>query len=174
MGKNRIYLTNIELMCYTINMKTKNIKFLEKELFYWAKKLNIRLNNIMPDKRMWFMAMAEKYNGNNTIYYNPKYFKYEKKYFIIHLIFHELGHFKNDNFSINYCYDEYINKIISEYKAEKFALKYMKKYYFKYYKQFCNWIKIRGAKRIRECDYLRNGKFYFYAFSQIPEWEKYL
>lgn len=151
-----------------------NIKYFKKQVKYWSKRLNIPIHHIKTDKRMWYMCMAQWDNDVNTIYYQPKKFKYERSYFIMHMIFHELGHFKNYNFSSQYPYDQFTNKMIAENKAEIFALKCLKKYYPKYYKQFCSCIKNCISRRLREPDYLKHGEFYFYAFSQIPEYAEHL
>ncbi len=151
-----------------------NIEYFKKQAFYWAKRLNIKLDDIKVEKHRWSMASANWSDNNHTLCYQPKKLKYERKYFIMHIIFHELGHFKNYNFSSQYPYDRFTNKMITENKAETFALKCLKKYYPKYYKQFCSCIKNCISKRLREPDYIKHGEYYFYAFSQISEYQRYL
>lgn len=152
-----------------------NIQYFKKEVKYWAKRLNIRLDDVKMNKRMWYMAMASwGHNNNHIVYYQPRYFNHERKFYIMRLIFHELGHFKNKNFSSQYPYDKFTNQMIAEYKAEIFALKCLKKYYPEYYRAFCRYIKRSGLKRIMETDYMRHGRYYFLAFSQIKEYATHL
>lgn len=151
-----------------------NTDYFKKQAFYWAKRLNIKLDDITTDSKMWYICSADWTEDKNSLCYQPKKLKYERKYFIMHIIFHELGHFKDKNFSSQYPYDLFTNKMICEYKAESFALKCLKKYCPEYYKQFCSCIKNCMSRRLRESDYLKYGAYYFYAFSQIPEYAEHL
>lgn len=57
-----------------------NIKYFKKQVKYWAKRLNIRLDDVKMNKKMWFMAMASWKNNNNyVVYYQPRYFNHERK-----------------------------------------------------------------------------------------------
>ena len=135
-----------------------NEQYFIEQCFYWAKKLKIKLHHVRPFYfKVWSYAQAQRgYDGINTIFYNIKNLKYDRKYFIHHVIFHELGHFKNDNFSNDYRYDKFTNKIIAEYIAETFALKCLKKYYKKDYNKFCKYIREYYFKRLLDKDYIKN------------------
>ena len=143
-----------------------NIQYFEKQAKYWAKRLRIGNITLKP-KRMW--AFAQVLHKEKIFYYNPIHVKHYDRSTLMEVIFHELGHFKNYNFSSQYPYDNNINIQICEYIAQKRALYWLKKYYPKYYK-----FMLKKAKSyIEHClTYPKNRSYYFEAFSQIPEYAK--
>ncbi len=145
-----------------------NIQYFEKQAKYWAKRLRIG-NIIVKPKKMW--AFAKVFQSSKTFFYNPKHVMDHNRYTLMEVIFHELGHLKNHNFSSQYSYDNNINKQISEYIAQRRAFYWLKKYYPKYYRSM-----LKSAKSyIKYClTYPKNRSYYFEAFSQLPEYADHL
>ena len=139
-------------------------KYFVKHMIYWGNKFKVPLETILKDNKMWFSAEVRKYYGKNYCWYNSKQLACWGNR-LPHIIFHELGHFKNYIPSTK-C--EKL-KIKSEYLAEKFALKMLKKYYPKLYKQQLK----RLPKKLKEIKYewSKNKQYYYEAYKQIPEYQ---
>lgn len=154
---------------------TRNEKFFINQAFYWSKKLGIRLDYVNSDFSGFFYAQAELTDkGYHILHYNQSMLRHDRKYHMMRIIFHELGHFKNHNFASFYPYDYFTNMMIAEHVAESFAFECLKKYYPKYYKQLCKYIVRSRAWKLRNEETIEKAEFYFHAFSQIPEWQRVL
>jgi len=151
-------------------MNKKQYKlFITDFINYWSKRLKIGKIYIKENNEMWYLFNTRRYtSGNYWLHINYKVLlkDHYTKNELIFILFHELGHYKYDNFHNSYP-KEY-GAIMSEYIAESRAWKWTKKYYPKVYKKFKNtraklWIK-------STLKYPKRYSFYFLAFSQIPEY----
>ena len=119
-------------------------KYFQQIIYKFASKCKIKIPYIMKDNRLNMVGVFEaKIKDTNEpvwiLKYNSKRVKKLKKWELIHIALHELGHIKTkstDNISI------------AEYKAEKFALKAIKKYFPQYTERVLQYLtRFIGDKR---------------------------
>ncbi len=147
-----------------------NIEYFKKQVKYWSKKFKLGDINIIPDPNMWFTAFVGLNDGVKDMWYNSNKLRRLNKHDLMRMVFHELGHFKHPFFNANHKY-EYWEYLSAEYTAEKQMFEWMKKYYPSYYKSL---VKTCPKKIKRMLAYPKKYRFYFEAFSQIPEYAEVL
>lgn len=147
-----------------------NIEYFKKQVKYWSKKFKLGDINVYPDPNMWFTAFVGLNKGVKHIKYNSNILRGLPKSEVLRIVFHELGHFKHPYFNANHKY-KYWEHLSCEYMAEKQMFKWIKKYYPRYYKIASN----DCADLINDILSLpKKYRFYFEAFSQIPEYAEVL
>lgn len=148
-----------------------NIKYFKKQSRYWARKLNIGEIVLIPDGNTSYLAHAYIDEESKGILYNWRKFKGLDKDQIIELIFHEFGHLKH-----NYWYYgkkkyrdfDNFERVMCEYVAELQSMKWLRKNKPSHYKRLLK----KARKRILSTlSYSKFNRFYFEAFSQIPEYQ---
>lgn len=147
-----------------------NIEYFKKQVKYWSKKFKLGKINIYPNYKMWFTALIEYEDGTRNLWYNANNLRGISKCEVLRIVFHELGHFKHPIFNKDHNY-EYYEYMLAEYLAESQMFKWLKKYYPRYYTIVCN-----DCKWITDCclSHPKKYRYYFEAFSQIPEYVEHL
>ena len=143
-----------------------NIEYFKTQVKYWSKKFKLGDINVYTDPNMWFTAFVGLNKGVKHMKYNSNRLRELNKRDIMRIVFHELGHFKHPFFNANHKY-EYWECLSAEYTAEKQMFEWMKKYYPSYYTSL---VKTCSKKIKRMLGYPKKYRFYFEAFSQIPEY----
>jgi len=143
--------------------------FITTFIIYWSKRLRIDKIRIKENNEMWYLFNTGQYkSGNYWLQVNYKFLlegNYKKNE-LIFILFHELGHYKGNNF--HKFYSKEYGAIMSEYIAESRAWKWTKKYYPMEYKDYKNTkIKLWMQSVLK---YPKRYEYYFEAFSQIPEY----
>ena len=145
-----------------------NIQYFKKQVKYWSKKFKLGDINVYPNPHMWFTAFVGLNKSIKHVKYNSNNFRGLSKCDIMRMVFHELGNFKHQFFNANHKY-EYWEYLSAEYTAEKQMFKWMKKYYPRYYKIISNECSLKIKRMLA---YPKKYRFYFEAFSQIPEYAR--
>jgi len=123
----------------------------------WCQRLKIKKPKIRKDNR--FACYACIY-GKDLVY--TRNLDYCKLFYLIGLVFHELGHLK-----YGYKYNTHKEKVKDEYVAEKFMLRMLKKYYPKYY--IANNIYMRN--KLKNTSWRNNEtKHHLEAYDKIKEY----
>lgn len=133
---------------------------------YWCGRLKLPKPIItLRDNRMDCCCAVDNWEDKKKIClkYHTKRLGQYKKYVLVNLIFHEIGHLIH-----KLPYNTYKQQINSEYRAEKFSLDMMKKYYTKQYKLFLKWLK-RTQKLLQ---YKKKDKLYYNAYKRIKEYRE--
>ncbi len=147
-----------------------NIQYFKKQVKYWSKKFKLGAIDLIPAPNMWFTAFVGLNKGVKHMRYNSNRLRKMTRFEITRIVFHELGHFKHPFFNANHKY-EYWEYLSAEYTAEKQMFEWLKKYYPRYYQMM---VKSIPKKIKRMLGYPKEYRFYFEAFSQIPEYQRYL
>ena len=147
-----------------------NIEYFKKKVKYWSRKLRLGKIDIIPDSEMWYTAFVDEYEGEKTLWYNSEQLMDMTKRSMMELVFHELGHFRHPFFKDSGKYRDW-EYLLSEYMAEKQGLIWLKRYYSRHYKAT---LKIIPKELKKLLSYPKKYSYYFEAFSQIPEYAKYL
>jgi len=119
-------------------------KYFLQIIYELASKCRVKLPHAMKDNRLNLAGVfkARDINTKKIVWvlkYNVRVIKKLKKWELIHIVLHELGHIKTQGHK---------SDTISEYKAEKFALKAIKKYYPQYTERVLQYLaRFIGDKR---------------------------
>lgn len=145
-----------------------NIEYFKKQVKCWSKKFRLGKINLIKCTSMWYCASIKFHNGKKYMYYNNKHMRGLSKARLLHLVFHELGHFKHPVWNDDHFYTR-LEKITAEYLAEGQSMKWLKRYRPLYYKLALK----RISKKLKfMSEYPKKYDYYFEAFSQIPEYAK--
>lgn len=147
-----------------------NIDYFKKQVKYWSKKFRLGNIEVLPYPQMWFSAQVGFHNNKKYMWYNSENIRGLSKARLLHLIFHELGHFKHPVWNDDHFYT-HLEKLTAEYLAENQSFKWLKKYRPLYYKQASERVHIKIKRMLK---YPKKYRYYFEAFSQIPEYAKHL